>query len=43
MGTVSVNADRYASPEYQAIYLRNEWGDVLFPTCAPTAPQLQPK
>ncbi|HET9894517.1 MAG TPA: methyltransferase domain-containing protein [Streptosporangiaceae bacterium] len=31
MGTVSVNADRYASLEYQGIYLRNEWGDVLFP------------
>src|SRR5262249_11276504 len=31
MATVSVNADRYASLEYQGIYLRNEWGDVLFP------------
>lgn len=31
MGAVSVNADRYASLEYQGIYLRNEWGDVLFP------------
>src|SRR5215471_377623 len=31
MGTVSVNADRYVSLEYQGIYLRNEWGDVLFP------------
>jgi SAM-dependent methyltransferase len=31
MSTVSVNADRYASLEYQGIYLRNEWGDVLFP------------
>jgi SAM-dependent methyltransferase len=35
MGTVSVNADRYASLEYQAIYLRNEWGDVLFPELRP--------
>lgn len=35
MGTVSVNADRYASLEYQAIYLRNEWGDVLFPDLRP--------
>ena len=31
MSAVSVNADRYASLEYQGIYLRNEWGDVLFP------------
>jgi SAM-dependent methyltransferase len=35
MGTVSVNADRYASLEYQGIYLRNEWGDVLFPDLRP--------
>src|SRR3984957_17490268 len=35
MGSVSVNADRYASLEYQAIYLRNEWGDVLFPDLRP--------
>lgn len=35
MGAVSVNADRYASLEYQAIYLRNEWGDVLFPGLFP--------
>ncbi len=35
MGAVSVNADRYASLEYQAIYLRNEWGDVLFPDLRP--------
>ena len=35
MGTVSVNADRYASLEYQGIYLRNEWGDVLFPDLCP--------
>lgn len=35
MGTVSVNADRYASLEYQGIYLRNEWGDVLFPGLHP--------
>lgn len=31
MNAVSVNADRYASLEYQGIYLRNEWGDILFP------------
>jgi SAM-dependent methyltransferase len=35
MGTVSVNADRYASLEYQGIYLRNEWGDILFPDLRP--------
>jgi SAM-dependent methyltransferase len=35
MGTISVNADRYASLEYQGIYLRNEWGDVLFPDLRP--------
>jgi len=39
MGTVSVNADRYASLEYQAIYLRNEWGDVLFPDLRPDGAQ----
>jgi SAM-dependent methyltransferase len=31
MSAVSVNADRYASLDYQAIYLRAEWGDILFP------------
>ena len=35
MGAISVNADRYASLEYQGIYLRNEWGDVLFPDAFP--------
>lgn len=35
MGAVSVNADRYASVEYQGIYLRNEWGDILFPDLCP--------
>ncbi|HEY1624856.1 MAG TPA: class I SAM-dependent methyltransferase [Streptosporangiaceae bacterium] len=35
MGAVSVNADRYASVEYQGIYLRNEWGDILFPDLRP--------
>ena len=35
MATVSVNADRYASLEYQGIYLRNEWGDILFPDLRP--------
>jgi SAM-dependent methyltransferase len=39
MGTVSVNADRYASLEYQGIYLRNEWGDVLFPDLRPDGAQ----
>jgi SAM-dependent methyltransferase len=39
MGTVSVNADRYASGEYQAIYLRNEWGDILFPELRPDSAQ----
>ena len=39
MGSVSVNADRYASLEYQAIYLRNEWGDVLFPDLRPNGAQ----
>lgn len=32
-------ADRYASLEYQGIYLRNEWGDVLFPGENPGAPE----
>jgi SAM-dependent methyltransferase len=39
MGAVSVNADRYASLEYQGIYLRNEWGDVLFPDLRPDSAQ----
>jgi SAM-dependent methyltransferase len=39
MGSVSVNADRYASLEYQGIYLRNEWGDVLFPDLRPDGAQ----
>jgi SAM-dependent methyltransferase len=43
MGTVSVNADRYASLEYQGIYLRNEWGDVLFPDLRPDGAQAAPE
>ena len=43
MGTVSVNADRYASLEYQGIYLRNEWGDVLFPDLRPGGAQASPQ
>jgi 2-polyprenyl-3-methyl-5-hydroxy-6-metoxy-1,4-benzoquinol methylase len=39
MGTVSVNADRYSSLEYQGIYLRNEWGDILFPDLCPDGDQ----
>ena len=35
MGAVPVNSDRYASLEYQGIYLRNEWGDLLFPDLRP--------
>jgi SAM-dependent methyltransferase len=34
-----VYADRYASLEYQAIYLRAEWGDVLFPDGQPAPPE----
>jgi SAM-dependent methyltransferase len=42
MGAVSVNADRYASVEYQGIYLRNEWGDVLFPDGAQVSVAAEP-
>jgi SAM-dependent methyltransferase len=41
MSTVSVNAERYASLEYQGIYLRNEWGDVLFPDLRPDGAQAE--
>jgi 2-polyprenyl-3-methyl-5-hydroxy-6-metoxy-1,4-benzoquinol methylase len=34
-----VYADRYASLEYQAIYLRAEWGDILFPDGRPAVPE----
>jgi SAM-dependent methyltransferase len=34
-----VYADRYASLEYQAIYLRAEWGDILFPGESPAVPE----
>ena len=43
MGAVSVNADRYASLDYQGIYLRNEWGDIIFPELCPDIfPELCP-
>jgi SAM-dependent methyltransferase len=37
MSSAPVSADRYASLEYLAIYLRNEWADVLFPDDYPPA------
>lgn len=39
MSAALVYADRYASLEYQAIYLRAEWGDVLFPDDHPAGPE----
>lgn len=39
MSALSVNADRYASLEYAAIYLRAEWADVLFPDGSGTGQQ----
>lgn len=37
MSAAPVSADRYASLEYQAIYLRAEWADLLFPDGHPDA------
>ncbi|HWF79763.1 MAG TPA: class I SAM-dependent methyltransferase [Streptosporangiaceae bacterium] len=39
MSAALVYADRYASLEYQAIYLRAEWGDILFPDGCRAAPE----
>jgi SAM-dependent methyltransferase len=39
MSAAPVSADRYASLEYQAIYLRAEWADILFPGAHPDVPE----
>jgi SAM-dependent methyltransferase len=39
MSATPVSADRYASLEYLAIYLRAEWADILFPDSYPGAAQ----
>lgn len=39
MSAAPVSADRYASLEYLAIYLRAEWADILFPGAHPVVPE----
>jgi hypothetical protein len=39
MSAAPVSADRYASLEYQAIYLRAEWADIIFPGAHPDVPE----
>jgi hypothetical protein len=39
MSAAPVSAGRYASLEYQAIYLRAEWADILFPGAHPDVPE----